>query len=124
MFLVDITEADVHKQALEKVKMETLEKAQAVLDKQMKVTHDVAVLLGESTAETEMLLGKLDKSDKTMIIDYSIQQFNKQGKILCGDSIEVFEDENSKIFVLSDGLGSGVKANISSTYTKIILSKF
>ena len=59
-----------------------------------------------------------------MIIDYSIQQFNKQGKILCGDSIEVFEDENSKIFVLSDGLGSGVKANISSTYTKIILSKF
>ncbi len=59
VFLVDITEADVHKQALEKVKMETLEKAQAVLDKQMKVTHDVAVLLGESTAETEMLLGKL-----------------------------------------------------------------
>lgn len=59
MFIVDITEADVHKQALEKVKMETLEKAQAVLDKQMKVTHDVAVLLGESTAETEMLLGKL-----------------------------------------------------------------
>ena len=37
----------------------SLEKAQAVLDKQMKVTHDVAVLLGESTAETEMLLGKL-----------------------------------------------------------------
>lgn len=59
-----------------------------------------------------------------MIIDYSIKQFNKQGKILCGDSIDVFEDENSKIFVLSDGLGSGVKANISSTYTKIILSKF
>lgn len=59
VFLIDITEADIHKQALEKVKMETLNKAQAVLDKQMKVTHDVAVLLGEATADTELLLGKL-----------------------------------------------------------------
>lgn len=59
-----------------------------------------------------------------MIIDYSIEQLNKQDQILSGDSFEVIEDENSKCFILSDGLGSGVKANISSTYTKIILSKF
>jgi len=57
--LIDITDVEIHKEALEKVKNETLDNAQKVLEKQMKVTHDVAVLLGETAVETEMLLNKL-----------------------------------------------------------------
>jgi len=58
-----------------------------------------------------------------MFIDYSIRQLNKDNQILCGDNVEVIKNKDNTIIVLSDGLGSGVKANISSTYTKIIISK-
>lgn len=59
VFLIDITDVEIHKEALQKVKNETLENAQIVIEKQMKVAHDVAVILGETAADTEILLGKL-----------------------------------------------------------------
>lgn len=50
----------------------------------------------------------------TVSIDYF--SLNKNGEMLCGDQVEVMDGHDSnKIIVLSDGLGSGVKANILST---------
>lgn len=45
----------------------------------------------------------------------------KHDEKLCGDFFRIFENGSKKVFVLSDGLGSGVKANILSTLTATIL---
>ena len=55
----DITEQEKQRMELERVREETLEKAQEVINRQMCVAQEIAGLLGETTAESKMLLLKL-----------------------------------------------------------------
>ena len=62
-----------------------------------------------------------------LFADTGCQSINHNGEELCGDHVEVVQQgqpqgHNSKIIVLADGLGSGVKASILSILTSTIIS--
>ncbi|BBF43436.1 periplasmic [Fe] hydrogenase [Lachnospiraceae bacterium KM106-2] len=56
---VDVTADEKKEKQAYQMKMETIEMAQKVIDKQMMVAQEIAGLLGETTAETKVTLTKL-----------------------------------------------------------------
>jgi len=61
-----------------------------------------------------------------LFIEVGSFQHNKYGNIVCGDSVLMHKSikENRTIAVMSDGLGSGVKANVLSTMTASMALNF
>jgi len=57
--LTDTTEQERHARELERMKLQTVEKATEIIDKQMQVAQEIAGLLGETTAETKAALLEL-----------------------------------------------------------------
>ncbi|MBZ4663022.1 MAG: 4Fe-4S dicluster protein [Caloramator sp.] len=59
IIMKDITKEEKNQEQLNKVRRETVEIAQRVIEKQMRVAQEIASLLGETTAETKVALTKL-----------------------------------------------------------------
>lgn len=61
-----------------------------------------------------------------LFIEMEATQFTKTGQAACGDDIKLLtiEKENRSLAVLSDGLGSGIKANVLATMTTTMALRF
>ena len=57
-----------------------------------------------------------------LCVDMAAISMNKHQESICGDYYTIAEEGNRHVLVLSDGLGSGVKANILATLTAKMLS--
>ncbi len=58
----DITEQETEREKREKLRNQTVETADNVVDKQMRIVQEIASLLGETAAETKIALAKLKES--------------------------------------------------------------
>jgi hypothetical protein len=56
-----------------------------------------------------------------LFYEWGTKQLQKHGEELCGDNVAIAPHAESVMLALSDGLGSGVKANILSTLTTRIV---
>jgi PAS domain S-box-containing protein len=64
----DISQDETRRNEMFRLRKETVDIAQSVIDKQMRVAQEIASLLGETTAETKVILTKLQK---TMLTEMS-----------------------------------------------------
>ena len=60
--LRDVTDEEIQKEKKEKISRQTMEVADKVVDKQMRIVQEIASLLGETAAETKIALAKLKES--------------------------------------------------------------
>ena len=58
----DVTIEEEQRQRKEEISHETVEVADKVVEKQMRIVQEIASLLGETTAETKIALSKLKES--------------------------------------------------------------
>ncbi len=58
----DVTDEEVQREKKEKISRQTIEVADKVVDKQMRIVQEIASLLGETAAETKIALSKLKES--------------------------------------------------------------
>ena len=62
LILMDLTNKREQEEKMKKLRKETIDSTQKVIDKQMRVVQEIASLLGETTAETKVVLTKLNKA--------------------------------------------------------------
>lgn len=60
--LRDVTEEETQREKKENIRTQTVEIADKVVDKQMRIVQEIASLLGETAAETKIALTKLKES--------------------------------------------------------------
>ena len=60
----DITEEESSREKRESISRQTVEVADKVVEKQMRIVQEIASLLGETAAETKIALTKLKESIK------------------------------------------------------------
>ena len=58
----DVTDEENERSKKEKISRQTVEIADNVVDKQMRIVQEIASLLGETAAETKIALAKLKES--------------------------------------------------------------
>ena len=58
----DVTEEELEKNKKEAISRQTIETADRVVEKQMRIVQEIASLLGETAAETKIALTKLKES--------------------------------------------------------------
>ena len=58
----DVTDEETEREKKEKISRQTIEVADKVVDKQMRIVQEIASLLGETAAETKIALAKLKES--------------------------------------------------------------
>ena len=58
----DVTDEETEREKKEKITQQTIEVADKVVDKQMRIVQEIASLLGETAAETKIALAKLKES--------------------------------------------------------------
>ena len=58
----DVTDEEIQREKKENISRQTIEVADKVVDKQMRIVQEIASLLGETAAETKIALSKLKES--------------------------------------------------------------
>ena len=58
----DVTDEENEREKKESISRQTIEVADKVVDKQMRIVQEIASLLGETAAETKIALSKLKES--------------------------------------------------------------
>ena len=67
-------------------------------------------------------MAEQNRLEENLCWETGIVQQNKQGNTVCGDRVLVSRDDGRVRIVLSDGLGSGIQANIASVLTSTVIS--